>query len=205
MSWTVAAVMSRDVVTVDRFASFKTCLRLMRLHGVGALPVTSRGKVIGIVTVTDLMLKEFRPPARERYERPPAESTKGGGSTAAGLMTRSVITIGPDAPVASAVRLMFEHQVNRLPVVDGGGRLIGLISRSDVLRVFLRSDLAIRNEIQSAVFGGRLKPQVRDGIVTLEGEVEGGPVTEVLLRLVASVPGVLGVHNHLKVRQAQHA
>jgi len=204
MSWNVGGVMTRDVVTVDPQTSFKTCVRLMRLHGVGALPVLSEGKLVGIVTMTDLMLKEFRPTVRERYDHPERTDS---GLTAAGLMTADAVTVGPDAPLVVAVRLMFEHRVSRLPVVDAAGHLTGLISRSDILRVFLRSDLSIRREVNDGVLNdlpligrGKVTPEVRDGVVTLEGEVESGTLTDVLLRLVASVPGVVGVHNHLKVK-----
>lgn len=206
MSWNVAAVMTKDVVTVDPHTSFKACVRLMRMHGVGALPVVAAGKVVGMVTMTDLMLKEFRPTVRERYDHP------GHGDrdlTAGGLMTTSVVVVAPDAPLVVAVRLMFEHAVNRLPVVDSSGRLVGLISRSDVLRVFLRSDLSIRREVIDGVLAdlalvgrGHVTPDVRDGVVTLEGEVEAGTLTAVLLRLVASVPGVVGVRNRLKMAPA---
>lgn len=203
MSWNVGAVMTRDVVTIDPQTSFKTCVRLMRTHGVGALPVVAEGRLVGIVTMTDLMLKEFRPAARERYERPDDGELR---LTAQGLMTPTVVTVGPDEPLVTAVRLMFEHRVNRLPVVDEARALLGVISRSDILRVFLRSDLSIRREINdellaglSLVGRGRISPDVRDGVVTLEGEVEPGALTAVLLRLVASVPGVVGVRNHLKI------
>lgn len=203
MSWNVSGVMTRDVVTVELNASFKTCVRLMRMHGVGALPVIADGKLAGIVTVTDLMLKEFRPTVRERYEKP-----LGGDAelTARTLMTGRLVTITPDAPLVAAVRLMFEHRVSRLPVVDELGRLVGIISRSDILRVFLRSDVSIRNEIAHGLLSGlprggrgRIDPAVRNGIVTLEGEVEPGTIGDVLVRLVASVPGVVGVRNRLRV------
>lgn len=204
MTWNVGAVMTRDVVTVRPDTSFKSCVRAMRMHGVHALPVMSAGRLVGIVTVADLMLKEFRPTVRERYDR------AGDGEvelTAATLMTRSVATVTPDTPLAVAVRLMFERNVDRLPVVDGEGRLHGIVSRSDILRLFLRSDLSIRNEVAKGVLAdlplighGRVEPAVRDGVVTLEGEVDAGTLTDVLLRLVASVTGVVGVHNHLKIR-----
>lgn len=203
MSWNVGAVMTRDVVTIDPQVSFKACVRLMRMHGVGALPVLAEGRLVGIVTMTDLMLKEFRPTVRERYEHPDDGHSR---LTAAELMTQGVVTVRPDESLVTPVRLMFEHRVNRLPVVDAAGRLVGLISRSDILRVFLRSDLSIRREVADDVLGdlalvgrGRVTPDVRDGVVTLEGEVEPGTLTAVLLRLVASVPGVVGVRNHLKV------
>ncbi|HXN91326.1 MAG TPA: CBS domain-containing protein [Candidatus Sulfotelmatobacter sp.] len=209
MSWNVSDLMTRAVVVVDPAASFKTCVRTMRMHGVGALPVTSRGKVVGIISVTDLMLKEFRPSARERYA-PRTVRAKDDGLTAARLMTPDPVTISANAPLAAAVRLMYEHRINRLPVVDAEKRLVGIISRSDVLRVFLRSDLSIKREVAQGLleklpFAGRghIKPEVRDGVVTLEGDFENSMLTDLLPRLVASVPGVVGVRNRLTVDRAR--
>lgn len=203
LSWNVADVMAKDVVTIDARASFKTCVRSMRMHGIGALPVVADGKLAGIITVTDLMLKEFRPSVRERFERSGADEP---GPSAATLMSRNVVTVPPDAPLVTAVRLMFEHRINQVPVVAVDGRLAGIISRSDVLRVFLRSDASIRKEVTQNLLSdmplvarGRVEPEVHDGVVTLEGELEAGPLTDVMLRLVASIPGVVGVHNHLKL------
>lgn len=190
MSWIVADVMTRDVVTVPPSTTYSTCVRLMRMHGVGALPVLDHGKVAGIVCMTDLVLKE-----------------RSGRATAATLMTKHVVTVSADTPLSVAVRLMFQHRINRLPVVDADRRLVGIVSRSDLLRMFLRSDMSIRREVTSTVAGdlpfigkGVVWANVTDGVVTLDGEVERGTLTDVLLRLVASVPGVVGVKNHLKVK-----
>jgi CBS domain-containing protein len=208
MSWIVGDVMTRDVVTVPPSAAYGTCVRLMRMHGVGALPVVEGGRLAGIVTLTDLVLKARRPSVRERYEHQPNGLTPGAG-TAAALMTRHVVTAHPDTPLSAAVRQLVQHRINRLPVIDGEGRLAGIVSRSDVLRMFLRSDVSIRKEVNNAVAGdmpfigkGRIWADVTDGVVTLDGEVEPGTLTDVLLRLVASVPGVVGVKNRLKVRRS---
>jgi len=212
MSWIVADVMTRDVVTVSASVTYEACVRLMRMHGVGALPVVDHGKVAGIVTLTDLVLKERRPTVRERYEQTVSRAAPRRGLMASQLMTRHVVTVRPETPLSAAVREMFEHRVNRLPVVDDDRRLMGIISRSDVLRMFLRSDVSIRRDVTTAVEGdmpfigaGRVLAAVSDGVVTLDGEVEPGTLTDVLLRLVASVPGVVGVKNHLKVRRSSHA
>jgi CBS domain-containing protein len=195
MSWIVADVMTRDVVTVSPETSFEACLRAMRLHGVGALPVVRARRVAGIVTMTDLLLK-----SNARVVRLTAEQ----------LMTRRVIMVTPASTLSVAVREMFQHRINRLPVIDEAGRLVGIISRSDVLRMFLRSDVAIRKEVATTVAGdmpfigkGVVFADVQDGVVTLQGEVEPGTLTGVLLRLVASVPGVVGVKNSLHMTAAK--
>jgi CBS domain-containing protein len=193
MSWIVADVMTRDVVTVRPSTSYDACIRLMGMHGVGALPVVDEGRVAGIVCMTDLLLKR-----RE-------------GAVASFVMTPHVITVLPETPISVAVRQMFQHRINRLPVTDDARRLVGIISRSDVLRMFLRSDLSIRREVRTAVAGdmpflgkGTVGAEVTDGVVTLDGEVEPGTMTDVLVRLVASVPGVVGVKNQLKVRRSKN-
>jgi CBS domain-containing protein len=212
MTWVVADVMTRDVVTVSPSVTYDACVRLMRMHGVGALPVVERGKVLGMITMTDLVLKERRPTVRERYEQTASRAAPRRRQTASQLMTRHIVTVHPDTAVSAAVREMFQHRVNRLPVVDPERRLAGIVSRSDVLRMFLRSDVSIRRDVTTAVEGdmpfigaGRVRADVNDGVVTLDGEVEPGTLTGVLLRLVASVPGVVGVKNHLKVRRSIHA
>jgi len=130
------------------------------------------------------------------------------GMTAAGIMTGEVVTIAPGASVAAAARLMFERRVKRLPVVDASSRLIGIVSRADVLRVFLRSDESIRKEVHSLLnelplLGrGRVQVTVLDGVVRLKGEVESGSLTGLLLRLIAAVPGVVGIENRLQVTSA---
>jgi CBS domain-containing protein len=106
-----------------------------------------------------------------------AARAKAGGVTAAGLMTSPAATIGPDETVEHAARLMYDRKVKRLPVVDPAGRPIGIISRTDVLAVFDRTDAAIREEIMSQVITGRSEPSlysvlVRVGVVTLEGTPE---------------------------------
>jgi CBS domain-containing protein len=193
VSWIVADVMTRNVVTVRTSTTYDACVRLMRVHGVGALPVIEDGKVAGIVTMTDLVMKEHDQAA------------------AASFMTRRPVTVLPDTPIAAAVRQMFQHRINRLPVVDAERRLVGIVSRSDVLRMFLRSDVSIRREVRTAVAGdmpfigkGSVWAEVVDGVVTLDGEVEPGTLTDVLLRLVSSVPGVVGVKNQLKVRGSRN-
>lgn len=212
MSWTVSDVMTRDVVTVKPSASFNACVRMMRLHAVGALPVVADSKVVGIIAMTDLVLGERRPSVRGRYARDASAGAQGDLLNAAKLMSSPVITVSPQTPLPAAARLLFEHKVNRLPVVAGDGTLAGIVSRSDMLRMFLRSDLAIRREVDSSVvadmpvFGqGTIVADVHDGVVTLRGTVEPGTLTDLLLRIVASVPGVVGVKSHLEVREDRHA
>jgi len=198
MSWKVGDVMSRPALTVSPAEPIKRCLDLMRLHQVSALLVVGPGNaLLGVLSEADLMrCFEGRP-------TPPA---------AINLMERDVATIRSDASVAAAARLMSERGVNILPVVDAAGGVVGVCSRADVLRVFLRSDESIRKEVVNGLLNelpllgrGRVQVEVSGGVVHLRGDVESGALTGLLLRLVAAVPGVVGVENHPHRPVASHA
>ncbi len=177
-------LMTRDVLTVDPAAGFKDMVRLLETHHVSALPVIDpERRVIGVVSEADLMLKEERDsisPRRLPFERKTrrVERAKAAGRTAYDLMTSPAITVRPEAPVQQAARLMHKNAVKRLPVVDASGRLVGIISRADVLRVFLREDDDIRREIVEEVIKilmidpASIRVSVRDGIVDLSGRAE---------------------------------
>ena len=191
MTFTVADVMTREVRTVRPTEPVKTCAELMLRHGIGALPVVAGDHLAGIVSTHDIagLPGQDGPPRR----------------TASDVMTRDVVTISPQSSVAAAARLMFDRRVKRLPVVDSGGRLAGIVSRTDILRVFLRSDDWIRKEVAHGLLNefpllgrGRVEVSVHDGVVRLDGDVETGSLTGLLVRLIAAVPGVAGVENRLR-------
>ena len=205
MTWTVADVMTREVVTISPTESFKTCADLMRIHGISALPVVVGHRVVGIVSEADLMRPLAAIPDVPGETSTPVRK----GITAAEIMTGEVVTITPGASVTAAARLMFDHRVKRLPVIDSSHRLVGIVSRGDVLRIFLRSDESIRKEVANGLLNelpllgrGRIQVAVRDGVVHLQGEVESGSLTGLLVRLIAAVPGVVGIENHLQVTSA---
>jgi CBS domain-containing protein len=117
-------------------------------------------------------------------------------------MTSPAVTIGPDETVEHAARLLYDRKVKRLPVVDPAGRPIGIISRTDVLAVFDRTDAEIREEIMSQVITGRSEPSwysviVKDGVVTLEGTPETVAIGRDLLRRARHVQGVVAVCDRL--------
>jgi CBS domain-containing protein len=211
MKSTVQDVMTRIVVTVSESAPFKEIVAKLDAHGVSALPVIgSEGAVVGVVSEADLMLKEELHPGRDRpvfeTRRKRRERAKMGGKVAADLMSAPAVTIGPEAPLAEAARIMHEHRVKRLPVVDRKGGLIGILSRRDVLGVFLRSDEEIRVEIVHRVLGrilsidaSRLRVHVAKGVVTLEGIVERMEVIPLVEEFVQGVEGVVAVEARLSV------
>jgi CBS-domain-containing membrane protein len=203
MTWTVSDVMTKDVVTVGPATSFKSCANLMRMHELSALPVVvADDRFAGIVSEADLLAREAQlmVPAGHR-----SSVGKAKAMTAGELMTTDVVTTTVETPLAAAASLMFEHRVQVLPVVDSEKRLAGMLNRSQILKVFLRSDELIRREIvrdldeMPLIHGGDVDVEVNEGVVQLHGEVETGSLTEIVSRLVSSVPGVVGVQSHLKV------
>jgi CBS-domain-containing membrane protein len=205
--WRVRDVMSTDVVTVGKITSYKEVARLMTEHKVSALPVvTKSGRLIGVVSEADVLRKEERRfwwlvsglSAHARRER-----AKAGARTAAELMTSPVITTHPDASLASAARMMNDHHLRRLPVLDTSGSLIGMVSRRDLLRVFLRPDAEIGAEVHGVLTRVLLEDSqsvtvlVRDGVVTLRGNLREPELIPAALRLAADVDGVVSVTDEL--------
>ena len=206
---TVRDVMSALPVSVNETASFHEIVARLRECRVSAFPVLDAyGKVIGVVSEADLLVKEAV------ADEPNlvwgllagivhhAARAKAGGVTAADLMTSPAVTISPDETVEHAARLMYDRKVKRLPVIDPAGRLVGIISRTDVLAVFDRSDAEIREEIMSQVIMGRSEPSwysviVKDGVVTLEGTPETAAIGHDLVRRARHVQGVVAVRDRL--------
>ena len=202
----VGDVMTRTVVALGSGAAFKDIVRAMRQFQVSVLPVVDdEYRVLGVVSEADLLPKEeLRDggpdpgllPARLRL----ADLAKAGARTAGELMTVPPVTVRPDETVSRAARTMAHRQVNCLPVVDGEGVLKGVVSRSDLLKVFLREDLdiagEIRREVVARLFPSPLEPvrvTVRDGVVRLTGRVPDASLVPVAVRLVRAVEGVIDV------------
>ncbi len=201
---TVSDVMTQTVVAVGRDAPFKEMIGLMAQWKVSAVPVLEgEGRVIGVVSEADLLPKEeFRDSDPDRFTqlRRLPDLAKAGAVTAGELMTSPAVTVHPDATLAEAARIMAQRRVKRLPVVNSEGMLEGMVSRGDLLKVFLRSDdeLAeeIRREIVSSLFPAPPEPvqvSVRDGVVTLTGRIRDTSLVPVAARLVRAVEGVVDV------------
>lgn len=206
--YTVSDVMTRTVVALAAGATFKEIVRTVEGQRISALPVVdTRKRVIGVVSEADLLRKEeFRDSAPDRgpRARPPEGLEKAQAITAADLMTFPAVTVHPGATLAQAARLMARHKIKRLPVVDDDGVLRGIVSRSDLLRVFLRPDHDIAEEIRHEVLAGRLpdgidsvRVEVNEGVVTLTGRVPDTSVVPLAVRLVRSVEGVVDVRPEL--------
>ena len=204
---TVKDVMSTLPVWVSETASFQEIAARLRECRVSAFPVLdAHGKVTGVVSEADLLVKEAvlgEPGGIGGFLAGIAHHAaraKARGITAADLMTSPAVTIGPDDTVEHAARLMFTRKVKRLPVTDPDGRLVGIISRTDVLAVFNRTDAEIRQEIMSEVITGRSEPSwysviVKDGVVTMEGTPETPAIGHDLVRRAWHVQGVVAVRD----------
>jgi CBS-domain-containing membrane protein len=203
---TVRDVMTRRVVSVREDASFKEMAEMLRRTRISAFPVIdSADRVIGVVSEADLLVKEAVQATGTSLIaalRHVGEEAKAKGVTAADLMTRPAITTGPDASVAEAARTMYDRRIKRLPVVDAAGRLLGIVSRADVLAVFNRADEEIRDEIVHRVLpaatvskSADFEVTVRDGIVTLSGPQQSEQVARTLLDAARHVQGVVAVRD----------
>ena len=203
----VREVMTAEVACAREDTPFKELAGLMAGRGISALPVLDeQGQVAGVVSEVDLLRKEEyqengKRPSRWRHRHSRA---KAAGVTARDVMPSPAITIGPDATVVEAARALHLHHVKRMPVVDSASHLAGIVSQCDLLRVFLRSDEEIADEIRTEVFGEDLRTNlalvhvdVAEGVVTLSGEVENKSMIAVAVRLAHSVDGVVDVVNHL--------
>ena len=183
-------VMNRSVHVVAPFTSVKTVARTLTENQVGALPVVDgAGVVVGLVSEADLVARIALAPE------------SGTGVTAAGVMSAPAITAPADLPVRQAAELMHRRRIRHLPVVDDNGRLLGIVSRGDLLRLFLRGDDDLRRRVVDDVLPrlGWLNPrlvtaEVEGGVVELRGTVPSRGDVESLARVVARVDGVVGVN-----------
>lgn len=201
----VSEVMTRDVVTVRPDTPFKEITSLLSTHGISAVPVADEsGAPMGLVSESDLLRKQAEQPDKYGGQAAPPgwphEKVKARAENAAGLMTTPVATAHADWPVAQAARAMDRQHVKRLVVVDETDHIIGIVSRLDLLRVFLRSDEEIREEIRDDVLtailrltGQEVQVQVHDGVVTLRGEVEKRSTAQIAERLAKGADGVVTV------------
>ncbi|MET8685359.1 CBS domain-containing protein [Streptomyces sp. NPDC004732] len=203
---TVSDVMTHTVIAVGREAPFKEIVALMGQWNVGALPVLAgEGRVIGVVSEADLLPKEeFRDsdPSRFDQQRRLTDLAKAGGISAGEVMSTPAVTVHPDATLSQAARIMAQRKVKRLPVVDANGLLQGVVSRSDLLKVFLRTDQELADEVTRTVtallFPDRaVTVVVENGVVTLGGEIRDRTLVPVAARLTRAVEGVVDVRMDL--------
>jgi CBS domain-containing protein len=193
-------IMTTSVVTVRPDASYQVVAAMLREHRVSGLPVTGDdGTVVGVVTETDLLAL-----AAGRRHR---GHLAAGQVTAGDLMSHPAVTVGPDDLVKTAAGLMRKRRLQRLPVVDRDGHLVGIVSRSDVLSVYQRSDEAIRREVTQDVIAdgfftdpARFTVTVHNGIVTLEGAPGSAVLGGGIVGQVEHLEGVVAVRDRFSYR-----
>lgn len=211
----VRDVMTRDVLTLRPEASLKEVARVLSGRGISGAPVVDeKGNLLGVVSEADVLAKEKGPGVREGrvsrmlHARPASEQAKAAASTTAEAMTAPAKTIAPWRSVAGAAEMMLEHEVNRLPVVDNAGRLVGIVTRADLVRAFARPDADLEHEIREDVLRGAmvlrdpyaLDVHVAEGRVAISGVVDSRMDAESLAAAVARIPGVVDVDCTLACR-----
>lgn len=210
----VGNVMTSDVVRVEEATSFKQVASLLAQHRISGLPVVDNDeKVIGVISESDLIARQARDagePPRRRLLRGPASrrmAAKAEALTAGQLMSAPPVTVHADDSIAFSARTMAEHRVERLPVLDEEERLVGIVTRRDLLQVFLRPDTDIREEVVQEVIVNTLwltplavDVRVQDGVVTLEGGLERQSEVSIAGSATTRIDGVVAVDNRLTSR-----
>ncbi|MFF4541864.1 CBS domain-containing protein [Streptomyces aureus] len=215
----IGSMMTTDVVRADYGTPFKEVARLLAEHRISGLPVVDQDdKVIGVLSETDLMMHQAttpdpcEPAHRTRLAdlTPGArrQAAKSKARTAGGLMTTPPVTVHADDTVVQAARTMAQKRVERLPVLDEEDRLVGIVTRRDVLQVFLRPDEEIRREVIDEVLVRSLwlaprsvEVSVTEGVVTLTGDMERKSETEIAVAMTCRIDGVVDVVSRLTYRQ----
>ena len=203
--------MTEGVVSVRPDASLREAASVLVEHGVSGLPVVDEeGAVVGVLSETDIVMKASGGTERSGFLTWLFDEDSAGvkvtAETAGQAMSSPAVTVAPNRTVHEAARLMIEDQVNRLPVVQDG-KLIGILTRSDIVRAFTRSDAELASEIKDDILRrtfwaepSSVTVAVADGRVTLTGEVETEADKEMLPLFVSRVPGVVAVSADLHAR-----
>ncbi|RSM85170.1 CBS domain-containing protein [Kibdelosporangium aridum] len=203
----VQDVMTRDVTAVREDTPYKEIVSRLVNSEVSGLPVLSpTGVVVGVVSEGDLLFNEGSAGKHERWHDVlhPTEARKADARVARDLMSKPAVTIAPNTPVRKAAALLARYSYKRLPVVDAVGKLVGIVSRRDVLGAFLRADEDIAGEVKHEVLlrtmsidPAEVDVDVTDGVVMLSGRLERKSHVTVVESLTHAVDGVVDVVNNL--------
>lgn len=209
----IDTLMTKDVVTVTPDTPLKRVARMLTRYRISGVPVCdTEGRVLGVVTEADILCKEqgfVLEPAGllgRLFEKADAEGSRVLARTAAEAMTKPAITITPETTTSEAARIMITRHINRLPVVDDG-RLVGILSRADIVRAFHRADDEIERELEEDVLLHQLwlspddvHVSVEEGVVELGGMVENKTQAGLVAVYALRVPGVVDVVSHVTWR-----
>lgn len=191
----VVDLMTIDVIAVSADTGLREAARLMFRNRVSGLPITDdNGTLIGIISEADFL----------RLEVERQEGTRDQGDTVGDVMSRGVVTVRPNVEIYEAAKIMAVQEVKRLPVVDDDDRLLGVISRADIVSIFTRPDDVIEDEIREDLIRrvmfidpGDIQVSVGNGVVTLSGQVATRSEASMLEELTNRLDGVLGVQSEL--------
>ena len=207
--WRVDDVMTRDPVAVREDTPCRDVVAILVTHRVSAVPVVDVcDHMVGVVSEADLLPKveaTEQPRQRRLFAwRHRHDRVKVAGRTAGDVMTSPVVSVMPSLSVAVAARRMHEAGVKRLPVEDELGRLVGIVTGSDLLKIHLRSDGEIRHDVADEIMRhvlddrpGTVEARVSNGVVTLAGRLRYRSAAERAVRITGQIPGVADVINEL--------
>lgn len=206
--WRVDDVMTKDVVSVREDIPYRDIVDVLISRRVSAVPVVDgSGRLVGLVSEADLLHKVEAAdgPSPRIFDawRRRGDRAKAGGRTAAEVMTSPVVTAELSLSLAAAARRMHREHVKRLPVVDSG-YLMGIVTRSDLLKVHRRTDDEIHRDIVDEVLrqvmvmkDAPVRVECSDGVITLAGRVQFRSTAELIAQLTRQVPGVVDVADGL--------
>ena len=206
---TVTDVMTTTVHVAAPSTPFKLLVQLIDENRISAVPIVDRNGIpVGLVSESDLLVKERRAELESEHawiRRRLKEKAQ--ATIASDLMTSPAITVELATQIPEAARIMQERGVRRLIVVDARGRIAGIVTRSDLLQVFLRTDEDVRDEVVGRIIPAVMPTQphvvevdVESNVITLSGEVDRRTDAEILARLARDVDGVVDVVNALTFR-----
>jgi CBS-domain-containing membrane protein len=205
--WHVGDVMSTRAVAVGEHTRYQQIAALLQERRQTAVPVvTPDRRVIGVVSEADLLRKQERHAYADKtpgWQLRSRDRTRAEARTAQVLMTSPVVTIGPDELLGTAARVMSAHHVRQLPVVRPDGTIVGLVSRKDLLSVYLRPDEELVAEavdlLTSVVLQdpAAVRITASEGVVTVLGRLPSFDQVETAVRLIEGIDGVVSVTNKL--------
>jgi len=212
----VKEVMTRDVAAAQADATFRDVVTALEDRRISGMPVVDRERrVLGVVSEADLLAKEAAEPlpGESPYAEPQAvwrtrrhrlEQARAHGGTAGQIMNAPAVTVTAETTIVEAARLLTRHGIKRLPVVDADERLVGIVSRADLLRVFVKPDELIRDQVVDEVLTrslwqdpGKVEVEVHDGVVTLRGRLDVASNVLLAEQLTGAIDSVVAVHNEL--------
>jgi CBS domain-containing protein len=201
----VKEVMTKELTTVTPSTPLKEAAKILLEHRISGIPVVDGDQLLGVLSESDIVAKEtsgysngeLGPPAAARLEQERSAATVGEA------MTTDPVTVEPWVSIWAAADLMIVRDVHRLPVVDAGGALVGLVTRNDLVRAFARSDRDVERDLRDRLLPSvglshdALDIRVEQGVATVAGEIDEDLAYECLRASVQLVPGVVQVEWHV--------